>query len=174
MPEQYLTQKLAIGLVALLTDNLRDLANPRLAPFYAAKAMPSSDFVSELSLVNEGRSEAGLSPISQRDFSVQTSQSTTFFNEFLSGAGLEATFTADLTSEPAGSVTNIPGAAASFVSKYKDKIFLSSSAASAKINSLDAIQHLADSADVEVADSNSIVRERVRNIQGYLGSYLFT
>lgn len=174
MTEPYLTQTLANGLFLLASKDLRNLGNTDLAPFYEAASIKPIEFDSLLDSANAARSEAGLVPMEPQQFAGQVTSSNQFFIDFLEAAGLERVFTQDFTEDTQNPLITIPGINAELAAKYRDKINLSSPALAARLGSATFIQHIDDVAGFEVADSNSIVRERIRNIHGYLNDYLFT
>jgi hypothetical protein len=174
MADTYLAQDLAISLIELAKEDLRDLQNPRLSPFYEARAIPPNEFDDALAAANASRTSAGLSELTTQQFASQVIESSRFFTDFLAAAGLETSITDDLTQDTQNPLLSVPGVNATFAAKYRDKINLSSSTIASRVGPAIFVQHIDDAADLEVADSDSIVRERVRNIHGYLGAYLFT
>lgn len=172
--ETYLAQDLTRTLTELAQEELRDITNKRLTPFYESRTLPTNEFDDALAEVNDSRTKAGLAAMNAADFAVQVYQSLNFFEQFLNAAGLETQFTNDLTTDTQNPLLSIPGVNAAFAAKYRDKINLSSPAIASRIGPAIFVQHIDDVANLEVADSDPIVRERIRNIHGYLGSYLFT
>lgn len=174
MVDTYLAQDLATTLIKLAQEDLRDLRNERLSPFYDARSLPLNTFDESLDAANQARTSVGLTELTPQQFAAQITESSRFFLDFLGAAGLETSFTDDLTEDTQNPLLNIPGVNATFAAKYRDKINLSSPTIASRIGPAIFVQHIDDVADLEVADSDPIVRERIRNIHGYLGSYLFT
>lgn len=174
MVDTYLAQDLATTLIKLAQEDLRDLRNERLSPFYDARSLPLNTFDESLDAANQTRTSVGLTELTPQQFAAQITESSRFFLDFLGAAGLETSFTDDLTEDTQNPLLNIPGVNATFAAKYRDKINLSSPTIASRIGPAIFVQHIDDVADLEVADSDPIVRERIRNIHGYLGSYLFT
>lgn len=180
MADEYLAGKLLKVAIDMATFGVRDLRNPDLSPFFAGPAIPDAGVPAGLVAVQSEHQEAEIVPISANAFAEQAGDpSQRFFVDFLNAAGVETTFTRDITVTPADEVLPALGFRTAFIKEQSSDTPLSISDIRSKIRSRafvarSDVQHLAQPDPLVVADSDAFVRPKLRGMRNYAARYLST
>lgn len=166
---EYFAARMTNAAIEVINLGLRDLRSADLAPFYAGEAVPASKAASDLESARDASRRAGEGSLPEDVYRRQAGPpNPLFFQEFMDTAGIELTFTADLTTSTPIPKSVSAGNVGEFLSERSDYQVPSRQARSL---TLGAVRHLRIPDQYQVAVSD-FTRGKVSAARQYIRRYL--